>query len=53
MKKDMVQYKKNEAHTGVLKKLYVVCEENRRLKMENLRLRSELSTVYSVGNFSH
>lgn len=41
-KKELTQRKKSEAHAGVLKKLYVISEENRRLRMENLRLKSEL-----------
>jgi len=48
-KKEISQFKKNDAQIGILKKLYTISEENRKLKMENLRLKAEIVTPYPVG----
>ena len=52
VKKDLLQFKKGEAQLGIMKKLYMTIEENRRLKMENLRLKSELSSHSPTGRLS-
>jgi hypothetical protein len=52
LKREMGAFQKSEAQTAVLKKLYTVSDENRRLRMENLRLKSELNAVYLTGTIS-
>lgn len=44
MRRELERRRKTETHSATLKKLYLVREENRRLRAENARLRSQLSS---------
>lgn len=48
LKKEMFKHEKSETNTGIIRKLYAVSEENKKLKMENMKLKVEINAAYAT-----